>query len=328
MSDLIINVRQVSSYPNLAGSDGTETVLVQQSGLGGPYASIATETLVQTALNDAGSLGVGAPVPANASAGNVIANPFVLPLQGSVLWNAYDAGGLAYLNAGIASALQFDLASGFNFVISPSGGAGQALPVGSLNAMMSLSVAGNLSLPFGTLTVARDPSSYFDVATMGWVSNNSVASFNQRNGQVQLNSQDVYAALKLCDPIATQPWVNQAITNSIQNLLYTCPFVNTWNGRQGRVYLMLSDITCVFYQSGQQPISPTPIATSNDDSIATTKWVTENVLAHPPVMIDAVPPANPQPGALWWNSTDGNLYIWYVDPTSSQWVSAFAGGMD
>jgi hypothetical protein len=34
------------------------------------------------------------------------------------------------------------------------------------------------------------------------------------------------------------------------------------------------------------------------------------------------PPASPIPGQLWWSETDAQLYIWYQDPNSSQWVIA------
>ena len=34
------------------------------------------------------------------------------------------------------------------------------------------------------------------------------------------------------------------------------------------------------------------------------------------------PTGDKQNGQLWWNSTDGRLYIWYVDVDSSQWVPA------
>ena len=223
-------------------------------------------------------MSVGTGLPGNVGGGNIFAELYVMPLGESLVWNAYGAADatLRYWSSGVMGGLSFSEV-GYVLDIAPSGGAGQVVQPGSATPLFVLSQAGALELPHGTLTVARDPATPSEVATMGWVGKSTVASFNQRNGAVQLNAQDVYSALKLCDPLATQPWVNQAIQNSIQNLLYTCPFVNTWNGRQGQVYLMLSDITCVFYQSGQQPISPTPIPTSNDDSIATTRWVTDIV---------------------------------------------------
>ena len=33
-----------------------------------------------------------------------------------------------------------------------------------------------------------------------------------------------------------------------------------------------------------------------------------------------VAPSSPVHGQFWWNSTNGNLYIYYNDGTSSQWV--------
>ena len=38
------------------------------------------------------------------------------------------------------------------------------------------------------------------------------------------------------------------------------------------------------------------------------------------------PPASPTAGALWWESDTGNLYIYYNDGTSTQWVAIGSGG--
>ena len=40
------------------------------------------------------------------------------------------------------------------------------------------------------------------------------------------------------------------------------------------------------------------------------------------------PPANPDEGDLWYNTVSGGLYVYYTDPTSSQWVGVAAGGDD
>lgn len=42
------------------------------------------------------------------------------------------------------------------------------------------------------------------------------------------------------------------------------------------------------------------------------------------VYIGEDPPANPNEGAMWWRTVDGDMYIYYVDATSSQWVAATA----
>lgn len=36
-------------------------------------------------------------------------------------------------------------------------------------------------------------------------------------------------------------------------------------------------------------------------------------------------PSSPSEGLLWWDSVGGELYLWYSDPNTSQWVAASAG---
>ena len=45
-----------------------------------------------------------------------------------------------------------------------------------------------------------------------------------------------------------------------------------------------------------------------------------------PVSIGPVAPVSPVPGTLWWNSEDGDLYVWYDDGNSQAWVPANATG--
>jgi hypothetical protein len=40
------------------------------------------------------------------------------------------------------------------------------------------------------------------------------------------------------------------------------------------------------------------------------------------VTIGDTAPASPSPGTLWWDSVGGQLYVWYDDGTSVQWVVA------
>ncbi len=42
----------------------------------------------------------------------------------------------------------------------------------------------------------------------------------------------------------------------------------------------------------------------------------------PGTVISPTPPPSPLPGTLWWDSTGGELYIWYVDADGGQWVAA------
>ena len=45
-----------------------------------------------------------------------------------------------------------------------------------------------------------------------------------------------------------------------------------------------------------------------------------------PVTILDTPPVDPRPGELWWESDTGDLYLYYEDADSSQWVTTNAGG--
>ena len=36
--------------------------------------------------------------------------------------------------------------------------------------------------------------------------------------------------------------------------------------------------------------------------------------------VSDIPPSNPNPGSLWFNSQDGNLYVYYEDDDSGQWI--------
>jgi hypothetical protein len=51
------------------------------------------------------------------------------------------------------------------------------------------------------------------------------------------------------------------------------------------------------------------------------KWTVATGVAGTAYIGDS-PPSNPPPGSLWWNSANGQLYAYYNDGTSTQWVYA------
>ena len=44
------------------------------------------------------------------------------------------------------------------------------------------------------------------------------------------------------------------------------------------------------------------------------------------VIVSDSPPVNPSPGQLWFDSSSPELYVWYTDPNSSEWVIAAGNG--
>src|SRR5215471_1037943 len=57
---------------------------------------------------------------------------------------------------------------------------------------------------------------------------------------------------------------------------------------------------------------------------ATKQYVDSLVALHPPTTVGPSAPASPIDGQLWWRNTDGNLYIYYDDGTTAQFVPAMA----
>jgi hypothetical protein len=55
---------------------------------------------------------------------------------------------------------------------------------------------------------------------------------------------------------------------------------------------------------------------------AATKQYVDNKPSGSSITVSDTPPASPVAGALWWESDTGNLYIYYDDGNSSQWVLA------
>lgn len=105
------------------------------------------------------------------------------------------------------------------------------------------------------------------------------------------------------------------------------------------------------------PTAPTPAVSDADLSIATTEFVSRDFVAKGgstmtgPLTLNADPssamvaatkqyvdarpaiasiadtaPSSPTHGQLWWNSADGNMYIYYDDGTGTQWVQVNAIG--
>jgi hypothetical protein len=396
MNDFVINVRQIMEYPLKGEASSADAVLLQTGALGGPYAYTTAYGLVVGALDWPGSqLGVGIPLPGNAVDSGLLATNVGVPVGGAFWFNVYQtAVGPAYLGPGPGAVFTFDGTAGtLQWEIFDGIG---PMPVGRPNGgQLQLTLAGELWLPYNTLTVARDPIDPLEVATKNYVDgeitaldsdltsfinsqinavNNridglqalyntaTVWSFNGRTGNVALQLADVtgVGGAPIFSPgftgsptVPTPPlgdtsllvpntaWVDVAITNAIDYVVNNS-IVSSFNGRTGNVTLTQNDILSAggapidspdFIGS---PLAPTPAQSSNSDRIATTAFVQSAIstlagdietIIERRVTISKTPPPDPQESDLWWDSSklpDGNgqLYIWYVDADSAQWVDA------
>ncbi len=72
----------------------------------------------------------------------------------------------------------------------------------------------------------------------------------------------------------------------------------------------------------------TPASTNgvvyNWDGVKWVAYIPINTESGASVEVGETPPANPEVGALWWDSSDdsGRLFVWYDDCNTSQWVDA------
>jgi hypothetical protein len=151
---MVLNVRQIAQYPLKAAAGPTDAILLQDGGLGGPYA-----------YTTPGGLAVGLFGGPTAIGGSLtVAGPLTAP---QIL-----AGSLTLSGAG-----SIDSPGGFNFT---SGG----YPV------LTIAPSG-AALAHETLTVGRNPVAPMEVATRQYVVANTVRSFNGRGGDVYLNAYDI-----------------------------------------------------------------------------------------------------------------------------------------
>ncbi len=70
------------------------------------------------------------------------------------------------------------------------------------------------------------------------------------------------------------------------------------------------------------PTGPTATLGTNSTQLATTAFVAAAIAAGASIVVGTTPPVSPQPNMLWWNSELGQMFIWYNDGNTTQWVVA------
>jgi hypothetical protein len=288
--NLVVNVRQISQYPARNPVDGSDLVLLQAGGLGGPYyAATASAVFTSVGITPGGPFvwGVGAP-PAGAGPDQILTGGLSLPSSQAMLFNAYEAtaGGDAYWSSGLAGSLAMNASNGMlTWSSAPSGAAGAA--IASWTAEMTLSASGHMMLG-DTLSVARDPTAALEVATMGYVTAHTVASWNGRSGAVTLTLADITGAggAPIASPaftgvptgptaapgtstteLATTAFVTAAIAA-------VSPDVHSFNGRNGVVTFLTADFNAATaILTDPVPTAPTAATTDSSQQLATTAFV-------------------------------------------------------
>lgn len=309
--DLILNVRQIASYPPSA-ADPTDALLAQRGGLGGPYVSLdVAETVANALALGGGPLQVGVPAPGDAGPNGIFVNYVCSNLGLGIAFNAYHAfpDQWNYYSTAPAAAINLTAAGAIEFAVNPAGPGGSPI---DWNVVGYLGPLGNMQIA-GELTLGADPSGPMGAATAQWVEQvfaglqaSTVWSFNGRRGDIRLSLSDVIGAggaplfsprfegsprawtPEWCDNstrLATTAWVQRHTVLSINHLLNDHPFVFSFNGRTGDVTLQPGDIQnaeAALLNSPPltgTPTAPTAPAGTSTDQLATTQFVANAITA-------------------------------------------------
>ena len=128
-----------------------------------------------------------------------------------------------------------------------------------------------------------------------------VTRVNQNNGEIFVRVQNGFELRELHDVLITNPQNGQALTYDSATGLWK-------NSTPASTLDDLTDVT---------------ISDPEDKQVlkydgATEQWI--NAVATGGVTVSDTAPVDPQPGDAWWDSTDGNMYVYYEDVDTTQWV--------
>jgi hypothetical protein len=295
VDDFVLNVKQIGQYPEVTAGQN-DLFLLQQGGLGGPYACTTPAGLL-VGLQPTGPFGVGVTPPANASGVQIFTGDVTLDLNGSLFWNVYQDTGFTkrLLGSGPAAAINNEPDSGINFLWAAGASSGTANEVDFGVPLLTIHPDGS-ELSSNTLSVARDPIAPLEVATMQFVVNNTVSSFNGQTGPFVLTTDDILRVggapivnanfggfntsptpwdfRAASDQIATTAWVQMVLGQ------FSCSsLVSSFNGRTGAVTLTVDDVNAAYAAAvaPDWPTAPNPVLGDASTRIATTMFVDESV---------------------------------------------------
>jgi hypothetical protein len=186
----------------------------------------------------------------------------------------------------------------------PAGPAGEAGPVGPVgpagSSAANWTVGNGLSLDSGT-----SPAT-ISIAVPVTIANGGTSAITAPTALANLGGAPLASPAFIGVPTAPTPGAG---TNSTQ--IATTAFVQT----------SFAPIGSPTFTG--DPKAPTPALGDNDTSIATTAFVQSAISANAAaISVGDTPPSAPAQGNGWWDSAGGQLYLWYSDGSSAQWVPA------
>jgi hypothetical protein len=233
--DLILNVRQINGYPPATSVIGSDAIVIQRGGLGGPYMSVDASDFVGTALAQGGDMAI----------------------SGALSALSFSGGSAQLSNASI------------NLLNAPTACIGNLqATTGSIGALSSPSAT------FGTLNVSSDMQLGGIANFANAVVQNSLSvGGSTMFGSLTVNQTLNAASLSVCDLTACNLIVNGKLAvPSADATVGGFPIVTTGNIANSGLAPLNSPAFTGNPTAPTPPIGPTP-PTDNSNSIATTAFV-------------------------------------------------------
>ena len=238
MDDFVLSVRQILQYPQQSAVQGSDALLLQRGGLGGPYISAAIKDALATALNLGGWINFA-------------------PGIGGVAWNGARLtweGGEFIFNTP---------------VVAPSFAAESMFINGEPVATEAFVLVHRVtSFNFRTGAVQLELN---DIMRAGGapILNPHLLGWCTATSPLDPHLDD--------DTIATCKWVQEQWRDALEDTAACGGVVLTFDGRGGHVWLSADDITFACTQAGAQPRSNTPPSGDASNRIATTMFVDDGL---------------------------------------------------
>ena len=286
MDDFVVNVRQIGNYPGAASLGPNDLLLVQQNGLGGPYASVTPSSLMQDGLAQGGSIqmksGYGIEWDANTNQSfHFDANGFTFssPVNVPVL-NVTAIGGLI-IDGQIVATQDWVAAQLAAQVVSFNGRTGVVV----LN-WKDINTALCLEWDDQVASTKWVNSQIWTALQAFYNCNPLVYSFNGRTGNVVLTTQDVNAAYAASAPgvwpTAPNPTLGDA-SNRIATTLFVDESLSDLEEQLRQEISGVIDLSQYAPLNSPQfsgvPTAPTANPGSATGQLATTAFVMQAVAA-------------------------------------------------
>jgi hypothetical protein len=265
--DFTLNVRQVAQYPFAATAAATDAVLLQQGGIGGPYAYTSPAGLVTPSI-----------------AASISTATINLTGVGPIFW----AQG-QFLQA-TSSSFSFNWPGTPGLLLS-------ILPTGDATLTGMLSVGRDPLTPFEVATKNYTDTSIATAKQL--LTDNTVWTVNGKQGNVNLTWADLISmgGAPIMSPsfqgvptvpsitddnqhdwqIANTAFVQDVVNCKINALLHAHPFVWSFNGRIGNVCLTIDDVNAALAAPGAIAYATTPPLGDASGRIATTLFVDNSI---------------------------------------------------